>query len=275
MRPGVRSGGCAPPRAVQGGTPGEDATPSAARHPCPLPLLGGVPWNAPVPGLLLSRGFPRPRSWAFWGDPWSHTLSGLGASLAASPMWGSAPHPNLPRGGVLGGWTPCVSRKGCADDPRAWGSLAPQRCDSGSPGGTREVSTCPLLPQSFPTCPSRLSWERPPSSSNNPGATPQALGCQTLPSGHRAVPAGAFLGLGATCPGTAVALGPSCCPGRGAGGTGGVPWMFPNRVHQFGTILALLWGACPTHGGDGAVHRRDPRAVPQRDRAARYRDMQW
>lgn len=31
---------------------------------------------------------PRPRSQAFWGDPWSCSLSRLGASLAAPPLWG-------------------------------------------------------------------------------------------------------------------------------------------------------------------------------------------
>lgn len=102
----------------------------------------------------------------------------------------------------------------------------------------------PLLPPSFPTCPPHLGWERPPNSSNIPGVTPQALGCRTLPSGHRVVPASAHLDLVAPCPGCTVASGPPSCPGRGAGHHRQWPWMSPNRVHQSVHRSAASWQGC-------------------------------
>lgn len=210
MRLGVRTGGLRSSPCDTGGHPGRECDPlTSATSLSPDPLERGS-LALPVSALPLSHGFPRASLTGVLG--WSRTPSGLGASLAASPMWGSAPHPNLPRGGTLWGLTHCVSRKGCGNDPWAWGSPAPQRCVSRGPRGTSEAS---LLPPSFPTCPPYSGWERPPSSSNNPEGTPQALGCQTLPSGHRAASAGAHLGLGAPCPGSLVALGPPSCPGRG------------------------------------------------------------
>lgn len=261
MSPGVRIGGCAPPRAVQGGTPGEDATPSVSRHPCPQPRSGGVPWSPPVPALPCPVDSPRPRSRATWADPWSRTLSGLGASLAASPVWGSAPHPKIPWGGILGGLGPLCQQEGLWGWPPGLGvPLHPKDVALGDLGEHQRsalapLRVCPLSP-SFGVGETPKLIKQPWRDPTSPGVPDPSLGtsgCASgCPPGTRCTLSREPRGVGTTLlPWPRARRSPAASPGRSQA---------VSVCPSLGSVPALLWGPCPARDGDAAVLRRDPRA---------------